>query len=190
MISQNSGLSLRLISLGLLFMIPITINLGIDFFYPAITWQDFNQAEEQFFKKNNPDFNLEKYQKAQFYSPENKQEENEHKNREKQWRNSTEYKELKNKQNQQRKFKYLMILFFMLLLTISLRYIQMPILKCPIIGSITYFLLFELRYINPCCHTPIIQEYFLGIPIEIFEIAISLLSLILITYDAYQDQKA
>lgn len=184
----QSNFQIKLIALGLLFIIPITINLGINFLYPAITWQDFENTKENFLKKNIPNFDHDIYQKYKYAYPyEYEQNWDIYKEEIKKWENSQECEILKTKQNQQKKFKYLVILFFITSLTISLYYINIPILKCSILGTITY-LLFEIKYARPYYHSPVIQEYFLGIPIEAIELIIVGICLIFITYCAYQDQ--
>ena len=189
MIATKSGLKLKLISLGLLFLIPITINLGIDFIYPAITWQDFEQAQEKFLKENIANFNHDNYQKYRYSYPEEHEEKwDEYKEPIKKWNNSDKHKQLKSQQEQQRKFKYLVILFCILLLTMLIHFIKMPILKCPILGVVTYFLLFEIEYVQPYYHTHVIEQYFLGISIELLGIITALICLLLLSYYAYQEQ--
>lgn len=185
----QSNFQIQLIALGLLFIIPITVNLGIDFFYPAITWQDFEKAKEDFLKEKIPNFNPDMYEKYKYaYPDEHQLSWDMYKEETKKWNDSQEHQALKTKQNQQKKVQYLALLVYVILLTISLQFIKIPILKCPIIGTILYILLFEIQLKRPYYDSVGTEKYFLGIPLQILELITIFICLVLIIKHAYQDQ--
>lgn len=183
----ESNLKIKLIALGLLFILPITINLGIDFIYPKIRWETFQKTEEQFIERNMP--NYDTFKKIKGTTNNKRQasifkEYNKYKN---QWYKSEEYKELKNKNNHQKYLKHIILLFIIMILMIILNFINIPVITSSLIGSILYLFIFELNNWNPHFNA-FAEETLFHIPVPILGMLLSLFCTILILYYAHKDQ--
>lgn len=189
MMILKSDSKLESISFALLFLIPITINLGIDFFYPAITWRDFNQAQEKFLKENIQGYNENDYKKLLYSNNKNNDAKIiEYKEKVKEWQNSANYKNLKEQQAQQRQTKYFILLIITILLLSSLLFINIAIISSAILGSALALYIFEITELNANFYDPIKNGIFFKIPLPILGIITTLIGLIITTYVAYRDQ--
>ena len=188
----TSNSKITIIALGLLFLIPITINLGLNIILPKVAWQSFKNSENDFLKKNMPSY--DEYQKMILSTdlqanPEKRvllfKEYDEYQAK---WRNSTILKKLQTEQNNQEQTRFIAFIVIILTLMIIINFITIPTITLSIMGSTLYLFIFELNDWTVVFNSPIKEGFLFGIPLPLVGIATSFICLVLTVYYAHKNQ--
>ncbi len=168
----QSNLQIRLISLALLFLIPITLSLAINFLFPKVSQQKINSLQEDYVQKEIPNFNKKDFYTAKF-NPSKEGTPSIYEEKITEWKTTDEYQKMFAQNIHHDNSKMALFLIVITLLLLSLYIIPIAILKSSIIAACLY--LYANLFLLSSKNTEII-------------VISSLLFLIIITHQAYQDK--
>ena len=185
----KSNLKIDLIAIGMLFLIPITVNLGINFIYPKISWQTLHNSQQKFIEEHMPHYDAyTKMIKSSDINQEAEQQElfKEYNQYVTQWKKSDQYKDLKNEESKQQQFKFVALALIILLLLTLLNFVHFPTIAAALIGSILYLYISELNDWSFSFDAPITDGSLCNIPLPVIGIITSCICLSATLYYAHR----
>lgn len=165
---------IKWISIGLFFIIPLTIQLGIEFLYPSISHETIHQAKMNYWKTEVSGYNKENYNK----NPDKYHD---------LWDSSDTYQKLQQEDFEQRKFYVLIINLFILLLSLISLIIKTPYIRTAFIGSVIIIAISNINFWD-LYNTNFDSVTFFNLPITLISILTLFISLITIMYMASRDK--